>query len=206
MSSSSQFAAVLPIVFIALVLWLIHRIRYVIDDQYVRVVLVGITLRKVALADIEAVDTKAPWWNEHWCNTLWACGRVVRLRRRSGCVRNFIITPKNRDELTTYVARKKGFVSIARDHFNVLELLALTPVGFLVILHFVGHEDLGQSRFTGVTKLKFEIIVAQQRGLMAEPATRSTCSPKRSSPGSGRSSLAATANPAARCGSNAATR
>jgi len=98
MASSSQFAPVFPIAIVLLMLWLITRIRYVIDDRYVRVVLIGLTLRKIALTDIESVDTKAPLWNEHWCNTLWACGRVVRLRRRSGCVRNFIITPKNRDE------------------------------------------------------------------------------------------------------------
>ena len=90
-------AGALALLWVALLLWLITRIRYTIDDQFVRVVLGRWTLRKVALADIEAVDTEAPWWNEHWCNTLWACGRIVRLRRKTGLIRNFIITPTDRD-------------------------------------------------------------------------------------------------------------
>jgi len=90
----------LPIAIVVLVLlvWGVMRILYVIDDRYVRVVLFGFTLRKIALTDIELVDTRGPLWNEHWCNTVWAFGRVVRLRRRSGVFRNFIITPANRDE------------------------------------------------------------------------------------------------------------
>ena len=79
-------------------LWLVTRIRYVIDDQFVRVRLWRWTLRKIALADIMTVDTKMPFWNEHWCNTYWMFGRVVRIRRKTGWIRNFIITPDNRDE------------------------------------------------------------------------------------------------------------
>jgi hypothetical protein len=82
---------------IVLLLWLITRIRYAIDEKFVRVMLGRFTLRKIALADIEFADTTAPLWNEHWCNTLWACGRIVRLRRKTGWVRNFIITPADRD-------------------------------------------------------------------------------------------------------------
>lgn len=78
-------------------LWLVYRIRYAIDDRAVRVLLGKLTLRKIALADIEFADTAAPCWNEHWCNTLWAKGRVVRIRRKSGWFKNFIITPADRD-------------------------------------------------------------------------------------------------------------
>jgi hypothetical protein len=87
-----------PIGLILLMIWLITRISYTISDKHVRVVLLGLTLRKIVLSDIESVDTRSPFWNEHWCNTLWACGRVVRIRRRSGIMRNFIITPVNCDE------------------------------------------------------------------------------------------------------------
>jgi hypothetical protein len=87
-----------PVSIVLLVLWGITRIGYAIDDRYVRVVLGGATLRKVALADIESVDTKWAAWNEHWCNALLPFGRVVRIRRRSGLIRNFIITPVDRDE------------------------------------------------------------------------------------------------------------
>ena len=58
--------------------------------------LLRLTLRKIALSDIESVDTKTPLWNEHWCTTL-SLKRVVRIRRKSGWFRNFIITPPDRD-------------------------------------------------------------------------------------------------------------
>lgn len=80
------------------ILWLISRIRYRVDQTHVRVVLGPVTLRKIRLVDIEFVDTQAPLWNEHWCNTYRPCGRIVRIRRRTGLIRNFIITPENRDE------------------------------------------------------------------------------------------------------------
>jgi len=76
-----------------------------------------------------------------------------------------------RDSLEPYVAAKQGSVSIAKDPFHVLELLLLTPDGFLVVVHFAGDDDLGQSRYTGVIKLKLEVFVSQQRGLAAEPGS-----------------------------------
>jgi hypothetical protein len=79
-----------------------------VDEKHVRVKLFGATLRKIALSDIEFADTAAPFWNEHWCNTLCACSRVVRLRRKSGLIRNFIITPANRDAFLAEVRSKLG--------------------------------------------------------------------------------------------------
>ena len=81
----------------ALLLWLVTRIRYTIDDRYVRVILLGFTLRKIALSDIEFADTSLTMWNEHWCNTLLPWRRTVRIRRKSGLVRNFVITPADRE-------------------------------------------------------------------------------------------------------------
>ncbi len=78
-------------------IWMVHRIRYSIDDDAVRVRLGKVTLRKIAIADIEFADTAAPCWNEHWCNTFFAKGRVVRLRRKTGWFRNFIVTPADRE-------------------------------------------------------------------------------------------------------------
>ena len=79
--------------------WVITRIAYVVDDRYLRVVLGRVTLRKIALSDIAFVDTATPFWNEHWCNTFFVGKRVVRIRRRSGWIKNFIITPANRHDL-----------------------------------------------------------------------------------------------------------
>lgn len=99
---------ILPLALVALVLWLITRIRYTIDDRYVRVVLPGVTLRRIALADIESVSTAMPLWNEHWCNTLWPWGRVVCIRRKTGLIRNFIISPANRDAFLQELKSKLG--------------------------------------------------------------------------------------------------
>jgi hypothetical protein len=97
-----------PIGLAAVILYTITRIRYVVDDRYLRVIWFGVTFRKIALADIAAVSTNAPLWNEHWCNTLWARGRIVCLRRRTGVFRNFIITPINRDEFVRDLRQKLG--------------------------------------------------------------------------------------------------
>lgn len=84
-------------VWVVLAFWAVTRIDYRIDDRCLRVAWFGLTMRRIALSDIEKVDTCAPFWNEHWCNTLWLVRRVVRIRRKTGIFRNFIITPKNRD-------------------------------------------------------------------------------------------------------------
>ncbi|MCX7886020.1 MAG: hypothetical protein N3B01_02020 [Verrucomicrobiae bacterium] len=95
-----------PVAVVALAFWLVSRIRYSVDQAFVRVKLFGFTLRKIALADIEFADTAVPFWNEHWCNTFFPRGRVVRIRRKSGLVRNFIITPSNRDEFLALLRSK----------------------------------------------------------------------------------------------------
>jgi len=90
---------------------LVPRLRYVVDQDYLRVVLGGVTLRKIALADIEFIDTQAPIWNEHWCNCFVPKGRIVRIRRKTGLVRNFIITPKDR-ELFMKELKQRGVEAI----------------------------------------------------------------------------------------------
>ncbi len=85
-------------VFCGLAFWAISSMTYRVDQRFVRVMLGRVTLRKVLLSDIAFADTAAPFWNEHWCNTLFARGRVVRLRRKSGWIKNFIITPAARDD------------------------------------------------------------------------------------------------------------
>jgi len=98
----------LPIAILLVVLWGITRIGYTIDDRYVRVRLFGITLRKIALTDIASVDSKIVIWNEHWCNTLFAWRRSVRICRKTGIARSFIITPANRDEFIRQLQERLG--------------------------------------------------------------------------------------------------
>ena len=101
-------AAFLIVAWVAPLLWVVTRIRYRITDRHVRVRLGTVTLRKIALSDIASVDTRLIFWNEHWCNTLWPWGRIVRIKRKSGFIRNFVVTPDNRDEFITQLRERLG--------------------------------------------------------------------------------------------------
>lgn len=67
-----------------------------VDATHVRVLVYGYAVRKVAVADIEWADRRCPFWNEHYTSSLNP-RKIVRLRRRSGWFRNFIITPSYPD-------------------------------------------------------------------------------------------------------------
>ena len=107
-TATSAQDAIWPMVLVVLVLWLVTRIGYTIDDHHVRVVLMRLTLRKIALTDIESVDTRVTMWNEHWYNTLWPRRRTVRIRRKTGLIRDFVITPIDRD---AFIAELRGRLS-----------------------------------------------------------------------------------------------
>lgn len=95
---------------VGLLYW-VTRIRYVIDERYVRVIWFGATVRKIALTDIAAVDTRFCFWNEHWCNTVTDIpNRRVTLHRKSGFVRNFVITPKNREAFLAELSARLGAI------------------------------------------------------------------------------------------------
>lgn len=68
-------------------------LSFTIDRGHVRVRAYGWTVRKVAIEDIEFADRTWVWWNEHYTSTL-NLRRIVRLRRRSGLFKNFVITPR----------------------------------------------------------------------------------------------------------------
>ena len=108
MLSCLKLSAVIPIAIPLVVMWGVTRIHYAIDDQYVRVLLFGFTIRKIALTDIVGVDTKIVIWNEHWCNRLFVWGRSVRIIRKSGIARSFIITPANRDEVIQQLQERRS--------------------------------------------------------------------------------------------------
>lgn len=106
-------AIILEALVMAGILHSVSRIRYAIDERYVRVIWFGLTVRKIALVDIADVHTRFRFWNEHWFNTILdISNRRVTLHRKSGFVRNFMITPKNREaflaELSARLAAIRG--------------------------------------------------------------------------------------------------
>ena len=93
----SVFLHLLPLLaVIAALACVIHAVfwgmSFRVDDAYVRVVVYGFTVRKVALSDIEWADRSCPLWNEHYTPSLNR-KKVVCLRRRTGWIKNFILTP-----------------------------------------------------------------------------------------------------------------
>jgi len=93
---------------LAAVCWAVTRIDYRIAGGRVAVVFFGATLRSVALSDIAFADRSAAFWNEHWCNTFLPWKRVVRIRRKSGWVKNFLITPADPDRFLDELRRAAG--------------------------------------------------------------------------------------------------
>ncbi|MFM9001760.1 MAG: hypothetical protein ACKORB_09105 [Opitutia bacterium] len=81
---------------------------FAVDGSHVRVRMCGFTVRKVALADIEWADRRWDFWNEHYAVSLRP-SRVVRLRRRTGLFRSFIITPPDADSFVALL-RERGIV------------------------------------------------------------------------------------------------
>lgn len=69
-------------------------------------------------------------------------------------------------DLKPYVtATLYGFLSVARDPFEVIELLGEAPGRFRVILAWDGEDQAGISARSGVVNHKFRIVVSHNRGL-----------------------------------------
>jgi hypothetical protein len=85
------------VVGLLLFLWVISRIRYRIGSKYLKVVLFGLVLRRVAFSDIESISKRrAGGLAEHWWSTMRPKHRLLVIRRRHGLCPNFVITPRNR--------------------------------------------------------------------------------------------------------------
>jgi hypothetical protein len=91
------FCALGLLITVLLCAWAITRIRYRIGSRHVKVLLFGVCIRRLALANIESISKRrSTGWAEHWCSTLRSKHRLLVLRRRRGLIKNFMVTPKNR--------------------------------------------------------------------------------------------------------------
>lgn len=89
---------------VAFVLYAVATLRYRITDKAVEVLIFGWCVRRIRLDDIESVRRGGAFWNEHWTNfKLW---NAVTLRRKSGVIRNFVITPDNPGVFVAELAAK----------------------------------------------------------------------------------------------------
>jgi hypothetical protein len=108
-SSLVAFLVGVEVAVIGFVLYAVATLRYRITDEAVEVLILGWCARRIRLDDIESVRRGSVFWNEHWTNfKLW---NSVMLRRKTGVIRNFVITPDNPaafiDELTRRLKREE---------------------------------------------------------------------------------------------------
>ena len=77
--------------------WLIGQVRYHITPRHVKVMLLGLALRRIRVADIDSVSKhRSQGLAENWWSTLRPKHRVLVIRRKRGLFRNVVITPRNR--------------------------------------------------------------------------------------------------------------
>lgn len=75
-----------------------------------------------------------------------------------------------RSDLEPWVRAKKGELSVARDPFHFLELLAESPAGFRVVLHWDGEANPGDEPQAGVfSAQRISLGVTANLGLTAKP-------------------------------------
>ncbi len=95
-------ALAFPVVLIHAIFW---GMTFTVDEAYMRVRMYGWTVRKVALSDIEWAAQGWCFWNEHWTSTVDP-KKMVRLRRRTGAFKNFLISPPSPQEFLKELAAK----------------------------------------------------------------------------------------------------
>jgi hypothetical protein len=86
--------AVILLIFLA---WCITQIHFRIGSRHLKVLLFGMTIRRVALNNIAYVSKREPKaLAERWYSTLKTSHRLLTIERKRGLVKRFCITPQNR--------------------------------------------------------------------------------------------------------------
>jgi len=87
------------------IVWLRTQFRYRITSRHLEILLWGLPVRRVALADIDQVAVRHRIWAEQWWNTWHPNRRRLLIRRRRGWCRHFVITPQRRYEFKAELER-----------------------------------------------------------------------------------------------------
>ncbi len=113
-----DFLPLLLIAIAAIILYSVSSIRYRITPEELQIIILGIALRKVRLNNIESVQKgrDSSFWNiftgENWAN--FHMRNVVTIKRKSGLMKNLIITPTDPDKfistLQQAILQKGGFL------------------------------------------------------------------------------------------------
>ncbi len=102
------FRHLLPL--IAALMWaavvahaIFRGMTFAVDETCVRVRIYGLTLRKVALADVAWASHDWTCWGEHWTDT-FRPSQLILLRLRTGWFKNFVISPPSPPEFLRQLA------------------------------------------------------------------------------------------------------
>jgi hypothetical protein len=99
MSSLVIIKALLIAAVVLMFLTSVGTISYRITDTALEVRILGRSIRRVRLADIEEVHRRGALLHENWSSLkFW---NSVTIRRRSGLLKNFVITPDDPDGFVT---------------------------------------------------------------------------------------------------------
>ena len=79
--------------------WIPYRIRYRVNKNHFEILLFGLPIRWVSLDNIHEVSKKHTPWAEQWWCTWRPHRRRLLIRRKSGLIKNIVVTPKYRYEL-----------------------------------------------------------------------------------------------------------
>jgi hypothetical protein len=84
------------IALVGVMFWSVTRVRYRITRRYLEILLFGIRVRRIDLADIRYVSKSRSRWCEKWPNTFFPRKRLLIIHRRSGLFKDVMITPTHR--------------------------------------------------------------------------------------------------------------
>ena len=69
--------------------------NYILAETGLEVKFGARTVRRISYGDMESVEPRFSFWNEHWTN--FRPAQFITIHRRSGWIRNFVINPPGRD-------------------------------------------------------------------------------------------------------------
>ena len=91
------FSALGLLILCFLFVWLVGFVRYHITPRHVKILWLGLCLRRVPIANIASVSKRhSGGLSEHWWSTLRPKHRALVIRRKRGLFKNVKITPRNR--------------------------------------------------------------------------------------------------------------
>jgi hypothetical protein len=85
------------VIALLLLAWLMTQIHFRIGSRHLKVLLFGLTIRRVSLANIAHVSKREPkGMAERWYSTFKTSHRLLTIERKRGLFKHFCITPQNR--------------------------------------------------------------------------------------------------------------